>query len=87
MSIDRSRFDEVWVEMPDGQAMCALINGDLGWLMYLRDLPSPQWHRDVLEVREARLRLMPQILLGKCYNRFRRSRHEEGSEYPHKGDK
>ncbi|SRR6266508_2103149 len=37
MSIDRSRFDEVWVEAPDGQAMCALINGDRGRLMYLRE--------------------------------------------------
>jgi hypothetical protein len=37
MTTDRSRFNEVWVELPDGQAMCALINGDLGWLMYLRE--------------------------------------------------
>jgi hypothetical protein len=29
-------FDEVWVESPDGQSLCALINGDRGWLMYLR---------------------------------------------------
>lgn len=37
MGIDRSRFNEVWVESPDGQSMCALINGDRGWLMYLRE--------------------------------------------------
>lgn len=37
MGIDRSRYNEVWVELPDGQAMCALINGDLGWLVYLRE--------------------------------------------------
>jgi hypothetical protein len=37
MSVDRSKYDEVWVESGDGQAMCALINGDLGWLMYLRE--------------------------------------------------
>lgn len=30
-------FDEVWVQLPDGQALCALINGDRGWLMYLRE--------------------------------------------------
>ena len=30
-----SRFDEVWVQLPDGQGMCALINGDWGWLMYI----------------------------------------------------
>jgi Immunity protein Imm1 len=29
-------FDEIWVNLPDGQALCALINGDKGWLMYLR---------------------------------------------------
>lgn len=32
-----SPFDEVWVESPDGQGLCALINGDWGWLMYLRE--------------------------------------------------
>jgi hypothetical protein len=31
-----SSFDEVWVVSPDGQSLCALINGDRGWLMYLR---------------------------------------------------
>lgn len=36
MGTDRSRFAEVWVHAPDGQAMAALINDDLGWLMYLR---------------------------------------------------
>ena len=29
-------FREVWEELPDGQAMCALINGEVGWLMYIR---------------------------------------------------
>jgi len=29
-------FDEIWLEAPDGQSLCALINGDRGWLMYLR---------------------------------------------------
>ena len=32
-----SPFAEVWVESPDGQSLCALINGDHGWLMYLRE--------------------------------------------------
>ena len=31
-----SGFREVWVEAPDGKLLCALINGDVGWLMYLR---------------------------------------------------
>jgi Immunity protein Imm1 len=30
------QYQEIWSETPDGQAMCALINGDRGWLMYLR---------------------------------------------------
>jgi hypothetical protein len=32
-----SAFDEVWLEAPDGQSICALINGNVGWLMYLRE--------------------------------------------------
>ena len=32
----RGPFEEVWVNLPDGQAMCALINGEVGWLMYMR---------------------------------------------------
>jgi hypothetical protein len=31
-----SDFDEVWLTAPDGQSLCALINGGWGWLMYLR---------------------------------------------------
>ena len=31
-----SPFREIWVEGKEGQAMCALTNGELGWLMYLR---------------------------------------------------
>lgn len=34
--MDKDRFKEIWVETEDGQSMCALINGDVGWLMYLR---------------------------------------------------
>jgi hypothetical protein len=30
------RYQEIWTHTPDGQAMCALINDDRGWLMYLR---------------------------------------------------
>jgi len=32
-----SPFSEIWVESPDGQSLCALINGNRGWLMYLRE--------------------------------------------------
>jgi hypothetical protein len=34
--MDRTQYKEIWVEADDGQTMCALINGDVGWLMYLR---------------------------------------------------
>ena len=29
-------FQELWVHV-DEQSMCALINGDIGWLMYLEE--------------------------------------------------
>jgi hypothetical protein len=31
-----SNFREVWVESSGGRSLCALINGDIGFLMYLR---------------------------------------------------
>ena len=31
------RFLELWVHKADGQALCALINDQRGWLMYLRE--------------------------------------------------
>ena len=31
------QFKEIWVNLEDEQAMCALINGEYGWLMYLRE--------------------------------------------------
>ncbi len=31
-----TRYREVWVKSPSGAMLCALINGDVGWLMYLR---------------------------------------------------
>jgi Immunity protein Imm1 len=36
MSDSSSNSREVWVEATDGQLLCALINGDLGTLIYLR---------------------------------------------------
>ena len=35
--MNESRYREVWLESPDGQSLCALINSNLGWLMYLRE--------------------------------------------------
>ena len=32
-----SDFKEEWIELDDGQSLCALINGDLAWIMYLRE--------------------------------------------------
>ena len=37
MSYNHHQYKEIWIETEDGQAMCALINGDKGWLMYLRN--------------------------------------------------
>ena len=36
MSNQEPEFAEEWINLPDGQAMCALIHGEVGWLMYLR---------------------------------------------------
>lgn len=35
------RFLEVWAERADTSAMFALVNGDLGWLMYIRESGDP----------------------------------------------
>jgi hypothetical protein len=35
------RFREISDVAPDGQSLSALINGDLGWLMYLRNAGDP----------------------------------------------
>jgi hypothetical protein len=37
VATDRSKYEEVWVETDGPQVMCALINDQLGWLMYLRE--------------------------------------------------
>ena len=37
LSSARPQFLELWVTKRDGQSLCALINGQLGWLMYLRE--------------------------------------------------
>jgi hypothetical protein len=34
---DASPYREVWANRDDGRALCVLINGDCGWLMYLRE--------------------------------------------------
>jgi hypothetical protein len=28
---------EVWIDVEDGPALCALFNGGIGWLMYMRE--------------------------------------------------
>jgi hypothetical protein len=37
MAAEVSPFREVWLESPSGASLCALINGDVGVLMYLRE--------------------------------------------------
>ena|SRR5215469_17321968 len=34
---DNSSFRDILLESPDGGLLFALINGDVGWLMYLRE--------------------------------------------------
>jgi len=36
-SMNETPFREVWVDGPNGQSVCALISGEVGWLMYLRE--------------------------------------------------
>jgi Immunity protein Imm1 len=31
------QFREIWLEVEEGPALCTLLNGNLGWLMYLRE--------------------------------------------------
>ncbi len=33
---DGKQYKEIWLEGPEEQSICALINGNIGWLMYLR---------------------------------------------------
>src|SRR5688500_12064301 len=37
MRVDRTGPAEIWLEAEDGQLLCALISGERGWLMYLRE--------------------------------------------------
>jgi len=36
-----SQFREIWEEAANGQSLCALINGDVGWMMYMRANGDP----------------------------------------------
>lgn len=38
-----SKFREVWERKPDGPVLCALINRDVGWLMYLSEPGDSGW--------------------------------------------
>ena len=35
------KFKEIWVQSDDEQMMSAMINGEFGWLMYLREEGDP----------------------------------------------
>ena len=39
-------FDEIWLESPDGQSLSAFVNGDRGWLMYLREAGDSGFHSE-----------------------------------------
>lgn len=34
---DEEQFKEIWLEGSNQQRICALINGNIGWLMYFRN--------------------------------------------------
>jgi len=36
MDTNPSPYRDVWAEAPDGQSLAALINGEVGWLVYFR---------------------------------------------------
>lgn len=36
LNVGGSHYTEIWVDHGDFPAICSLINGDRGWLMYLR---------------------------------------------------
>ena len=40
----KNTYKEIWVDADDGQSMCALINGNQGWLMYLREEGDAGFH-------------------------------------------
>jgi hypothetical protein len=57
-----THFDEIWVQLEDGQALCALISGHCGWLMYLRNsgdvgFSSRNPHYDGVQHAEIEYRL------------------------------
>lgn len=44
MNYDKNQYKELWVEAKDEQVMYALINGSVGWLMYLRENGDSGFH-------------------------------------------
>jgi hypothetical protein len=55
-------FREIWLNVEDGPALCALFNGGMGWLMYLRksgdagfSSRNPGYRGDADAVRRYRL--------------------------------
>lgn len=44
-SWEQGRYKEIWIDTEDvEQAMMALINGDFGWLLYLREEGDAGFH-------------------------------------------
>lgn len=44
MMKDNKKYREIWINCDDGQAMCALINDKIGWLMYLPNDEGDSFH-------------------------------------------
>lgn len=42
--MEKNQFREIWVFTEDEQAMCALMNGAQGWLMYVREEGDAGFH-------------------------------------------
>ena len=58
----RQQFREIWLFAPGGPAICALCNGNRGWLMYLREAGdtgfssrNPDYNGDAEAIYEYRL--------------------------------
>ncbi len=56
------QFREIWVNIDDGRSLSALLNANVGWLMYLRypgdagfSSRNPKWEGDDSEVIGYRL--------------------------------
>lgn len=38
---ERGQYSEIWLSADSGEQLCALLNGEIGWLLYLRFAGDP----------------------------------------------